>query len=80
MTPDQSVDRNISSGGHSRLNDALPAELVVALAAAPDAQAAFDALSASHRKEYIRWIAQARRADARERRAAQTIMRLLEQR
>jgi uncharacterized protein YdeI (YjbR/CyaY-like superfamily) len=58
----------------------LPSELRTALAAAPDARAAFDGLAPSHRREYVRWVAEARRADTRERRAAQTVMRLLERR
>lgn len=58
----------------------LPRELVLALAAAPEAKSRFEALSPSHRREYVTWVAEARRADTRERRAAQTVMRLLEQR
>jgi uncharacterized protein YdeI (YjbR/CyaY-like superfamily) len=58
----------------------LPRELVAALTAAPDARERFDELAPSHRREYVRWVAEARREDTRERRAAQTVMRLLEQR
>ncbi|MCW2927344.1 MAG: hypothetical protein JWM86_1312 [Thermoleophilia bacterium] len=58
----------------------LPQELVHALGAAPEARARFDALAPSHRREYVTWVAEARRADTRERRAAQTVMRLLERR
>lgn len=57
----------------------LPTELRAALSAEPEARARFEQLAASHRREYVRWVADARRADARERRAAQTVMRLLEQ-
>jgi uncharacterized protein YdeI (YjbR/CyaY-like superfamily) len=63
-----------------RPEPSLPGELVAALAAAPEARERFDALAPSHRREYVRWVAEARRNDARERRAAQTVMRLLEQR
>jgi uncharacterized protein YdeI (YjbR/CyaY-like superfamily) len=56
----------------------LPAELRDALAAAPEARARFEQMAPSHRREYVRWVAEARRADTRERRAAQTVMRLLE--
>lgn len=56
----------------------LPAELVAAFAAEPRARERFDALPPSHQREYVSWVDQARRADARERRAAQTVMRLLE--
>lgn len=58
----------------------LPAELRAALRSTPVAQDRFDQLSAVHRREYVRWVGEARRHDARERRAAQTVMRLLEQR
>ncbi len=43
----------------------------------PFAQAAFDALPASHRRKYIQWIDQAKRDDTRRRRIAQTIDRVL---
>lgn len=69
----------MTSPGH-RDRDELPRELVAALGAAPDARAKFEELAPSHRREYVRWIAEARREDTRERRAAQTVMRLLEQR
>ena len=58
----------------------IPPALEAALAAAPEARVSFERLSPSHRREYVRWIQEARRDDARERRAAQTVMRLLEQR
>ena len=67
-----------SATPHQRPELALPAELAAALRTAPEARARFDALAPSHRREYVRWVTDARRADARERRAAQTIMRLLE--
>lgn len=58
----------------------LPAELRAALSAAPEARTRFEELAPSHRREYVKWVAEGRRADTRERRAAQTVMRLLEQR
>lgn len=64
----------------SRPEPDLPEELVAALTAAPGARERFDQLAPSHRREYVRWVAEARREDSRERRAAQTVMRLLEQR
>ena len=69
-TPDRS--------GSNRDGDELPAELVAAFAAEPDAAERFAALAPSHRRESTRWIAEARRDDARQRRAAQTVMRLLQ--
>lgn len=56
----------------------LPAELMAALSSAPGARERFDELAPAHRREYVRWVAEARRDDARQRRAAQTVMRLLE--
>jgi hypothetical protein len=54
----------------------VPAELAGALAADPAAGAAFERLSFSHRREYAEWVAGAKRAETRARRAAQTIERL----
>lgn len=62
----------------SRAEPEVPAVLQAALAAAPIARERFDALTPAHRREYVRWVSEARRADTRERRAAQTVMRLLE--
>ncbi len=58
----------------------LPAELLAALKAAPEAAERFEQLAPSHRREYVRWVGEARRDDTRQRRAAQTVMRLLERR
>lgn len=41
-----------------------------------DLTTAFAALSPSHRNEYIRWIAEAKRPDTRARRIAGTVQRL----
>ncbi|MCW2923890.1 MAG: multi-domain protein [Thermoleophilia bacterium] len=65
-----------AAGG--RPEPTLPAELREALAAAPVASERFAALAPAHRREYVRWVTEARRTDSRERRAAQTVMRLLE--
>ena len=37
---------------------------------------AFDALSFSHRREYVRWIDEAKKPDTRARRVAQTVERV----
>ncbi len=44
---------------------AVPADLADALAGDPAARAAFDGLSHSHRKEWVRWIEEAKRAETR---------------
>ena len=43
----------------------VPAELAVALHEDPEAAAAYDKLSFTHRKEYARWVAEAKRAATR---------------
>jgi hypothetical protein len=60
-----------------RVEAVVSAELAAALDAAPVARARFDALSTSHRHEYIRWVAEAKRPETRERRAAQSVARIL---
>jgi uncharacterized protein YdeI (YjbR/CyaY-like superfamily) len=42
----------------------------------PVAKAAFDALAFTHRKEYVRWITEARREETRQRRVQETLERL----
>jgi hypothetical protein len=48
----------------------VPPELAAALAGDRDAAAAYEKLSYTHRREYARWIAEAKRSETRERRAA----------
>ena len=54
----------------------VPPALATALAGDAHAQAAFEALSFTHRKEYARWVAEAKRPETRERRVAETLERL----
>jgi uncharacterized protein YdeI (YjbR/CyaY-like superfamily) len=51
----------------------VPDELAVALGKNKKAQAAFDALSPSHRREYTEWIAEAKREETKTRRVIQAI-------
>ena len=51
----------------------VPADLVAALAADPDAQAAFGALSFTHRKEFARWVEEAKKDETRAQRVTQTV-------
>jgi uncharacterized protein YdeI (YjbR/CyaY-like superfamily) len=51
----------------------IPVELATALAASPAARQVFDALSYSHRREHVMYVAEARKAETRERRATKTI-------
>jgi len=56
----------------------VPAALATALAADPVAEAAFGALAFTHRKEYARWIGEAKRDETRRRRVAQAVQMLIE--
>jgi Bacteriocin-protection, YdeI or OmpD-Associated/Domain of unknown function (DUF1905) len=56
----------------------LPEQLASALAADPAAKAAFEGLAYTHRKEYARWIADAKREETRDRRVTQAIQMLRE--
>jgi hypothetical protein len=56
----------------------LPQALADALAGDADARAGYDRLSYTHRKEYARWIDEARREETRQRRVAQALERLRE--
>jgi hypothetical protein len=49
----------------------LPSDVAAALDADPAARVRFDALSFTHRKEYVDWIQSAKRAETRQRRLAQ---------
>jgi hypothetical protein len=56
----------------------VPPALARALDADFAAKARFDALAYSHRKEFARWIAEAKKDDTRERRVAQALQMLHE--
>jgi hypothetical protein len=51
----------------------VPAALASALDADPEARAKFDALAFTHRKEYARWIEEAKREETRARRVEQAL-------
>jgi hypothetical protein len=51
----------------------VPAELATALAADPDAKAAFDGLSYTHRREYVEWVSGAKRAETRSSRIGRAV-------
>ncbi|HEU5266375.1 MAG TPA: YdeI/OmpD-associated family protein [Jatrophihabitans sp.] len=54
----------------------IPADLAAALADDPDARAAFDRLSFTHRREHVEALTGAKRAQTRERRLAKTLDQL----
>jgi hypothetical protein len=54
----------------------LPDDLATALAGDASAQAAFEKLSFTHRREYVEWVTGAKRDETRARRIAETLDRL----
>lgn len=54
----------------------VPAELASALRADPLAKEGFEALAPSHRREYARWVGEAKQAATRSRRATVAVERL----
>jgi Bacteriocin-protection, YdeI or OmpD-Associated/Domain of unknown function (DUF1905) len=55
-----------------------PPELVAALEENPAVRAAYEALPPSHRREYARWIGEAKQAETRAERVAKMVRRLSE--
>jgi hypothetical protein len=51
----------------------VPEDLAVALADDGEARAAFEALADSHRKEFVRWVSEAKRDATRAQRVAETV-------
>ena len=51
----------------------VPEALAAALAADPPAKAAFEGMAFTHRKEYARWVAEAKRDQTRQRRVQQAV-------
>ena len=54
----------------------IPADLAAALAADPAAQERFEAMSYSHRREYVDWVCDAKRPETRARRIAACVERV----
>ncbi len=54
----------------------VPEDLAAALAGEPGLQARFDALAASHRRQYVDWVVEAKRPQTRQRRVEGTLDRL----
>ena len=76
--PGERVDVVISRDDRPRVLE-IPAELAAALAADPEARAAFDRLSFTNRKEIATSVAEAKRPETRERRLAAAMARLRSQ-
>ena len=56
----------------------VPADLKKALAKNKDAKAAFDKLSYTHRKEFVRWIEDAKKEETRARRTEKALLMMVE--
>ena len=56
----------------------VPPELAAALATDPEAAAAYEKLAFTHRKEYARWVGEAKKEETRQRRAAESLQMLRE--
>ena len=56
--------------------DPVPAEIRRALAKHPAARKSFEALAPGYRRNYVRWIIEAKQAETRARRLAEAIRRL----
>lgn len=68
----ESYDVEISVDTQERAVE-VPADLEAALAADPVAQAAFAGLAYTHRKEFVRWITEAKREATRAERVTRTV-------
>ncbi|MDT3445178.1 MULTISPECIES: YdeI/OmpD-associated family protein [unclassified Pseudofrankia] len=51
----------------------VPDDLAAAIAGAPVAQATFDQLAFSHRKEWVRWVTEAKKPETRQTRITKTV-------
>jgi bifunctional DNA-binding transcriptional regulator/antitoxin component of YhaV-PrlF toxin-antitoxin module len=51
----------------------IPPELLIAFGRDSAAKTAFDAMAFTHRREYARWVAEAKKEETRERRAAKAL-------
>jgi hypothetical protein len=67
-----SYDVEISADTGTRTIE-VPDDLAAALAADPAVAASFEQLAPSHRKEYVRWVTEAKKPDTRATRIAKTV-------
>ena len=75
LTPGKSVRLAIELDDQPREVE-LPPDLSQALTRSEDAKSAFDRLSFTHRKEYVRWVEEAKREETRRTRVEKTISML----
>ena len=63
----------VELGGKTATGIEVPEDVAAALAQDDTARANFDALSYAHRKEWVRWIDEAEKAETRASRLARTV-------
>ena len=73
--PGDAVEVTVEADAEPR-EVAVPEDLAAALDEAPEARAFFDGLAYTHRREYVRWIEEAKRDETRARRIGQAVERL----
>jgi uncharacterized protein YdeI (YjbR/CyaY-like superfamily) len=73
-----SLKKTVSRKSSAAPRISVPPELAKALLRNPEAKAAFDAFSPSHRREYAEWIAEAKKPETKERRVQQALEMLAE--
>ena len=69
---------SVELGGKTATGLQVPDDLVAALAQNGRAQQFFDALAFSHRKEWVRWVEEAKKADTRSSRISKAVEALSE--
>ena len=70
--PGDTVEVTVDRDDEPRSVEA-PADLAAALSGAPDAEARWEAMSYSHRKQYVAWVEEAKRPDTRARRVERSL-------
>jgi Bacteriocin-protection, YdeI or OmpD-Associated/Domain of unknown function (DUF1905) len=77
VEPDQKVSVELERDDEPRTVE-VPSDLAAALDADPVVRETFDGLSYTHRKEYVRWIEEAKRTETRTRRVEKSVEMLRE--
>jgi uncharacterized protein YdeI (YjbR/CyaY-like superfamily) len=77
VEPGQEVSVELERDDEPRTVE-VPSDLAAALDADPVVRETFDGLSYTHRKEYVRWIEEAKRAETRTRRVEKSVEMLRE--
>jgi uncharacterized protein YdeI (YjbR/CyaY-like superfamily) len=77
VEPGQEVSVELERDNEPRTVE-VPSDLAAALDADPVVRETFDGLSHTHRKEYVRWIEEAKRTETRTRRVEKSVEMLRE--